>query len=118
MTKRVHVGAMQASWHRGYWLNDMTVQCFTGRHLRWSGFLGIPLLLITGLFVPLVSLGILLYHRKALDQARVRLRYGFIYRPYRHALSMTPITFDSNCILGLDPVLTCASSSGTCQLLA
>ena len=61
----------------------MTMKCFTEQHLRWSGFIGIPLLLITGLFVPLVSLGILLYHRKRLDLDGVRLRFGFIYRSYR-----------------------------------
>ena len=62
----------------------MTVECFTGKHMRWSGFIGIPLLLVTGLFVPLVSLGVLLYHRRTLDLDSVRLRYGFIYRPYRY----------------------------------
>lgn len=61
----------------------MTVQCFTGKHLRWSGYIGVPLLLLTGLGIPLVSLAVLLYHRHALDLTSVRLRYGFIYRPYR-----------------------------------
>ena len=61
----------------------MTVQCFTGKHMRWSGFIGVPLLLVTGLFVPLVTLVILMHHCHALDLTSVRLRYGFLYRPYR-----------------------------------
>ena len=62
----------------------MTVQCFTGKHLHWSGFIGVPLLVLTGLFMPLVTLAILMHHRRALDLTAVRLRYGFIYRPYRY----------------------------------
>ena len=80
----------------------MTVECFTGKHLRWSGFIGIPLLLVTGLFVPLVSLGVLLYHRHTLDLDSVRLRYGFIYRPYRYDPSFDVVnlcTTDGSCML-------------------
>ena len=77
--------AVQATWGRGYWLSDMSVQCFTGAHLRWAGFLGIPLVLVTGLGIPLISLSVLLYHRKKLDQTKVRMKYGFIYQPYRYA---------------------------------
>lgn len=74
---------MQAVWKHGYWLSDMTVECFTGKHLHWAGFIGLPLLLLTGLFVPIVTLGALLYHRKELDRLDIRLHYGFLYRPYR-----------------------------------
>lgn len=77
--------AIQATWHRGYWLSDMSMECFTGQHMRWSGFLGVPLLVITTLSMPLISLGLLLYHRGSLDLTSVRLRYGFIYSPYRSA---------------------------------
>lgn len=64
--------------------------------MRWSGFIGVPLLLLTGLSIPLVSLGILLYHRRALDDASVRLRYGFIYRPYRSAALEKLLTLDKS----------------------
>lgn len=53
--------------------------------MRWSGFLGVPLLMISALSMPLISLGLLLYHRGSLDLTSVRLRYGFIYWPYRCA---------------------------------
>ncbi|KAL3155043.1 hypothetical protein ABBQ38_011563 [Trebouxia sp. C0009 RCD-2024] len=80
----LYPGNSRATWHRGYWLSDMSMECFTGQHMRWSGFLGVPLLVITTLSMPLISLGLLLYHRGSLDLTSVRLRYGFIYSPYRN----------------------------------
>lgn len=39
--------AVQANWHNGYWLPDMTVQCFTGWHQRLAIILGTPLMALT-----------------------------------------------------------------------
>ena len=63
----------------------MTVPCFTGGHMHWAGGIGVPFILLTGVGIPLVLLSTLLYHRKRLDLVPVRMRYGFIYQPYRHA---------------------------------
>ena len=38
---------VQANWHNGYWLPDMTVQCFTGWHQRLAIILGTPLMALT-----------------------------------------------------------------------
>lgn len=90
---------VQATWHHGYWLSDMTVKCFTGKHMRWSGFFGVPLLVITGLSMPVMSLGVLLYHRKSLDLISVRLRYGFIYQPYRSASNLEKVGANEKSLL-------------------
>lgn len=75
--------ALQATWPAGYWVSDMTIQCFEGAHLRWAGVIGVPLLLLTGVGIPLASLSVLLYHRRRLNLVPIRLRYGFMYQPYR-----------------------------------
>ncbi len=38
---------VQANWHYGYWVPDMSVQCFTGWHRKLAIILGTPLMTLT-----------------------------------------------------------------------
>ena len=51
--------------------------------MHWAGGIGVPFIVVTGVGMPLVLLSTLLYQRKRLDLVPVRMRYGFIYQPYR-----------------------------------
>ncbi|KAL0042507.1 hypothetical protein WJX79_001789 [Trebouxia sp. C0005] len=77
----------QANWHNGYWLPDMTVQCFTGWHQRLAIILGTPLMALTWLVIPLLPAALLFFHRRNLDAPRIQLQLGYIYRVYRQACS-------------------------------
>ncbi|KAL0045512.1 hypothetical protein WJX82_008793 [Trebouxia sp. C0006] len=73
----------QAAWAQGYWVSDMTLQCFTGLHLKWSMALGVPLLFLVCLVIPLLPAMLLMQHRRHLDSPSTRLSLGFIYHPYK-----------------------------------
>lgn len=73
----------QATWHRGYWVADMTQACFTGWHLKWSLALGAPLLFLVCLVIPVLPALLLVRHRKQLSAPSVRRNLQFIYQPYK-----------------------------------
>ena len=102
---------VQATWLHGYWVSDMRMECFTGTHLHWAGIIGVPLLLLFGLGIPLVSLAVLLYHRHALDQSAISLRYAFIYRPYRCVSAHAKLFIRVPCLC-LSLTFVCESSLG------
>ncbi|DBA90089.1 TPA: hypothetical protein ACH3X1_003408 [Trebouxia sp. C0004] len=76
----------QADWHNGYWLPDMTVQCFTGWHKRLAIILGTPLMALTWSVIPLLPAALLFLHRGNLNAPRIQLQLGYIYRVYRPEL--------------------------------
>ena len=44
---------VQANWHAGYWVPDMSIQCFTGWHRKLAIILGTPLMTLTWSAPPL-----------------------------------------------------------------
>ena len=38
---------LQANWGFGYWMPDMSIQCFTGWHRKLAIILGTPLMTLT-----------------------------------------------------------------------
>ena len=74
---------MQATWHLGYWTNDMDHLCFRGWHLALSLGLGVPSLLIFGVGIPSLFAYMVWRHRSALDDMRIRDKLGFAYRSYK-----------------------------------
>lgn len=80
---------MQAKWARGYWLPDMSVQCFTGWHLKLVLGLGLPVGLLACVGIPLLPALLLFKHRQQLQTSTaIQARFGFLYRHYRYAHSM------------------------------
>ena len=73
---------MQAQWPGGYWLPDMTMQCWTGAHRFHALLPGVPLSIICVL-IPSLPVLLLWRSRKQLQTNKIRSRVGFIYRPYR-----------------------------------
>ncbi len=61
----------------------MSKRCFEGWHLGVSLGLGLPLLIITGIVIPLLPVMLLFKDRHHLrDNNRVKLQLGYIYRCY------------------------------------
>lgn len=75
--------AMQATWRWGYWVPDMTVQCFDNWHLPFSLGLGVPLLVLVVVGIPLLPTFLLVKHRRKLNTTAVKLRLGFVYTSYQ-----------------------------------
>ena len=73
---------MQARWPGGYWLPDMTMQCWTGSHRFHALLPGLPLSIICVL-IPSLPVLLLWRSRKQLQTDQIRSPVGFIYRPYR-----------------------------------
>ena len=76
------VSMHQATSPKGYWLPDMTVECWTGLHLFHALLPGVPLMIICVL-IPSLPVCLLWRGRKQLKADHIRSRLGFIYRPYR-----------------------------------
>lgn len=73
----------QATARWGYWVPDMTVQCFQGWHTVLSLGLGIPLLLLVCVGIPSLPLALLYKHPQKLNTTAVQLRLGSIYTSYK-----------------------------------
>lgn len=67
----------RAEW--GYWVPDMTVQCFQEWHLPLSFGLGIPLLLLLVLGIPFLPVWTIFKRRKMLGTTQMKLHFGRIY---------------------------------------
>jgi hypothetical protein len=67
----------------GYWVSDITQQCFAGYHKGWALGLGLPSILLWCIAVPVaMGVGLFLCRGKA-DQDSFREHFGFLYRSYR-----------------------------------
>ena len=75
---------VQATWAYGYWLPDMSIECFTGWHLKLVWGLGIPLLLLCCLAIPLLPVLLLYHKRRSLTIPTTQSKLGFLYKPYRY----------------------------------
>jgi hypothetical protein len=67
----------------GYWVSDITQQCFVGYHKGWALGLGLPSVLLWCIVVPIaMGLGLFLCRSKA-ESDRFREHFGFLYRSYK-----------------------------------
>ena len=73
----------------------MSIQCYTGWHLRVALALGVPMLLICSIGVPLLPVWLLFSQRKNLDSMSTKIRLGFLYKAYRYS-SLPAICNESN----------------------
>ncbi|KAL0046985.1 hypothetical protein WJX82_003591 [Trebouxia sp. C0006] len=73
----------QARARHGYWVPDMSVQCFAGWHLKLSAGLGAPLGLLGCVVIPLLPCLLLLRQCGHLDSPDVKRRLAFLYCSYR-----------------------------------
>ncbi len=74
---------MQANWRQGYWVPDMTMECFGDWHRKLSIILGTPLMTLTWVIIPLMPTFLLFRHRFNLSAPQVQLQLGYIYRDYK-----------------------------------
>ncbi|KXZ43646.1 hypothetical protein GPECTOR_84g322 [Gonium pectorale] len=73
----------KAAWRNGYWVRDMSQECYTGVHLRLYVPIGITAVLVLCFGPPLASLLLLWRRRAALSSKRVHQRYNFLYTRYK-----------------------------------
>ena len=67
----------------GYWVSDITQQCFAGYHKGWALGLGLPFILLWCIGVPVaMGVGLFLCRAKA-DEDSFREHFGFLYRSCR-----------------------------------
>ena len=67
----------------GYWLSDITQQCFAGYHKGWALGLGVPFVLLWCVVIPVaMGVGLSLCQTKA-DTDSFREHFGFLYRSYK-----------------------------------
>jgi hypothetical protein len=67
----------------GYWVSDITQQCFSGYHRGWALGLGLPSILLWCAAVPVaMGVGLFLCRAKA-DTDSFREHFGFLYRSYK-----------------------------------
>ncbi|KAL4439361.1 hypothetical protein ABPG74_017024 [Tetrahymena malaccensis] len=65
-----------------YIADDYTYECYSSQHLKFIMFLIGPGLAFYSLIYPSIILAIIYKSRKQLNNARIRLRYGYIYQDY------------------------------------
>ncbi|KAL4476097.1 hypothetical protein ABPG74_009830 [Tetrahymena malaccensis] len=66
-----------------YILSDISFQCYTPNHKKFIGFILMPGLLIWGFIIPFFILFKLNKNKDKLDNAKIRLIYGFLYQDYK-----------------------------------
>ena len=75
---------------------DLDIECFQGNHWFWVIFLGLPVIILWGIYIyiyiyiiviglPLVGLFLLVKNRKHLQAFTNRVRYGFLFSGYEDA---------------------------------
>jgi hypothetical protein len=67
----------------GYWVSDITQQCFSGYHMGWALGLGMMSVIFWCIVIPVaMGVGLFLCRAKA-DEDSFREHFGFLYRSYR-----------------------------------
>ncbi len=75
---------LQATWKHGYWIRDMTQECFTGVHKSLYLPIGIVSTLVFCVGPPLTTFVLLWRHREKLQtDTHIKQRYGFLYHRYQ-----------------------------------
>lgn len=68
----------------GYWVNDMQQACWSGYHLRWGLFMGIPCVAVFCIGIPVAIVLWLSGHTEASESdPQFKERYGILYRNFR-----------------------------------
>ncbi|PNH07024.1 hypothetical protein TSOC_006527 [Tetrabaena socialis] len=75
----------QAAWPHGYWIRNMSQECYSGVHLRLWVPIGAVFVVLVCFGIPLLSFVVMYAHRTELDTVHVAQTYGFLYRRYNAA---------------------------------
>lgn len=67
----------------GYWMLDMSQECYSGWHKAWAFGLGLPAVLVLCVGVPVGMLWFLWSQRARTADPDFRECFGFLYRNYR-----------------------------------
>lgn len=67
---------------QGYWVLDMSQECYVGWHKAWAFGLGLPVTLLLCGGVPIGLLWLLLGNKSRLTDKSFRGAFGFLYRNY------------------------------------
>ncbi|KAG2433150.1 hypothetical protein HYH02_012694 [Chlamydomonas schloesseri] len=73
----------RATWPYGYWMRDLTQQCYAGPHAAAYVPIGITAVLAICVTPPLASFIMLWRVRHKLDEPRTQAMYGFLYLRYK-----------------------------------
>ncbi|KAG2446280.1 hypothetical protein HXX76_000869 [Chlamydomonas incerta] len=73
----------QATWPYGYWMRDMSQQCYAGPHAAVYVPIGIAAVLLVCVAPPLASFAMLWRVRHTLDEPETQAIYGFLYLRYK-----------------------------------
>ncbi|KXZ42565.1 hypothetical protein GPECTOR_134g619 [Gonium pectorale] len=73
----------KATWAYGYWIRDMSQQCYSGVHLWFYVPVGVAAVLLFSLMPPALSFVLLWRNRHELDDVGTVQRYGFLYSRYK-----------------------------------
>jgi hypothetical protein len=71
------------SHKHGYFMMDLTQECWVGWHRPWALGLGIPSLILTCVVIPVGMFWLLKANASRLDELKFREHLGFLYRNYK-----------------------------------
>ena len=63
-------------------IGDLDIECFSGSHLLWAVFGGVPGLLLWVMGIPLGTWLLLREAREHLESPQVKSKYGFLFKGY------------------------------------
>ncbi|KAL4440783.1 hypothetical protein ABPG74_013764 [Tetrahymena malaccensis] len=67
-----------------YIQSDISYECYTDIHKKYIAIVCLPGLILWAFIIPLVILRSLIKNRQNLDNATIRLKYGFLYQDYKN----------------------------------
>ncbi|EWS73585.1 transmembrane protein, putative (macronuclear) [Tetrahymena thermophila SB210] len=67
-----------------YLLADITQNCYSQTHILYIFYICIPGIIMWGILIPLIILRKLYQNKNNLDNALVRIPYGFLYQDYKY----------------------------------
>ena len=72
------IGCIEIS-HKYYMIADTSYECYDSTHIKYILIICVPGLLFWAVLLPFFILRSLINHKRTLDYALVRLRFGFLY---------------------------------------
>ncbi|EAR85092.2 transmembrane protein, putative (macronuclear) [Tetrahymena thermophila SB210] len=67
-----------------YIQSDISYECYTDIHKKYIAIVCLPGLILWAFIIPLIILKNLIQNRDNLDNATIRLKYGFLYQDYKN----------------------------------
>jgi hypothetical protein len=67
-----------------FMIDEMSIQCWTRRHLTFTIAVALPSLLVWCIGVPIILAVVLTKNRSRLDEITEKLKYGFLYKGFKN----------------------------------